>query len=187
MLENFLKYGCIKVFTTFCCTHKYYYKIFKKNKVKYYKKLLYLQHIFPSHFERFCKFDENYIFEFDNYEIYTKHYSLVGYSDICGCSNIKNIIHMKIPDGHFKFIPKKGYSEKEFKYQKLAVYYTLYPSNKELVISKSKNEEEKKLLDKNIIYRNKCEILNRSIDLTISSVITNIVACGIVESSTGND
>lgn len=151
LIESLIKYGCVKLLTTFCCTHKYFYKIFRKNRDKYYKKLLYLQHISPSHFERFCKFDENYIFEFDDYKIYTKYYSLVGKSDICGCSNTKNIIHMKIPTGHFKYIPKKGYTEKEYKYQELAVCYTFYPSNTELVISKSKNDNEKKLLDKDII------------------------------------
>ena len=151
LLENLLKYGCVKLFTTFCCTHKYFYKIFRKNRDKYYKKLLYLQHILPSYFKKFYKFDENYIFEFNDYKIYTKYYSLVSNSDVCGCVNEKNIVHMKIPAGHFKYISKKGYSEEEYKYQRLAVYYTLYPSNVELVISKSKNEEEKKLLDKDII------------------------------------
>ena len=151
LLETLIKYGCIKVLTTFCCTHKYFYKLFKKNRDKYCKKILYLQYISPSYFERFCKFDGNYVFEFDNYNIYTKYYSLVSNSDICGCVNKKNIIHMKIPAGHYKYIPKKGYSEEEYNYQIYDVYYTFYPSNKELVISRSKNDKEKMLLDKDII------------------------------------
>ena len=120
LLETLIKYGCIKVLTTFCCTDKYFYRIFKKNKDKYYKQLLYLRHISPFHFERFCKSDNNYIFDFNNYKIYTKFYSLVSNSDFCGCVNIKSIIH------------------------------TFYPSNTELVISKFKNTLEKKLFDEDI-------------------------------------
>lgn len=51
LLETLIKYGCIKILTTFCCTHKYFYRIFRKNKDKYYKQLLYLQNITPSHFD----------------------------------------------------------------------------------------------------------------------------------------
>ena len=151
LLETLIKYGCIKVLTTFCCTDKYFYRIFKKNKDKYYKQLLYLRHISPFHFERFCKSDNNYIFDFNNYKIYTKFYSLVSNSDFCGCVNIKSIIHMKIPADHYKYTPKKGYrDDEEYTHQRQAVYYTFYPSNTELVISKFKNTLEKKLFDEDI-------------------------------------
>lgn len=151
LIETLLELGCIKTFVTFCCTHKYFYMRFRKNRDKYYKKLLYMRHISPSHFKMFYKFDENYIFEIDNYKIYTKYYSLVSNSDICGCISKKNVIHMKIPPCHYKYVPKKRYTEEEYNYEKEPAYYTLYPSNRELVISKHKNDTEKKLLDKDII------------------------------------
>jgi len=151
LLETLIKYGCIKILTTFCCIDKHFYRIFKKNKDKYYKQLLYLQNITPSHFERFCKFDENYCFDFGSYKLYTKFYNLVSNSDVCGCINKKSIIHMKIPPDHYKYTLKKGHRDKGYTHQTQAVYYTFYPSNTELVISKFRNNSEKKLLDEDII------------------------------------
>lgn len=154
LLESLIKYGCVKILTTFCCTHKHFYKIFRRNREKYYKKMLYLQHISPHYFEKFSTLENmTKVFDFDDYKINTNYYSLISKSDICGCMNKYNIIHMKIPRGHWKYTKLKGYSKGEYfgDYMVNPIYYTLYPSNDNLVISTSKNIEEKKLLDINLI------------------------------------
>ena len=79
LLKNLIKYGCVKVLTTFCCTDKHFYKIFVNNRDEYYKILIYLRYISPSYFERFHKFDKDYI------------------------------IHMKIPINHYKYDSKEKF------------------------------------------------------------------------------
>lgn len=167
LLENLISYGCIKILTTFSCTHKHFYKIFVINRNKYYKRILNIRHISPRYFEKYYTFNnKSFEFKIGDYNIWTNTYSLVCNSDICGCVNKKSIIHIKFPIGSMKFYPNikcdeqsRGRFHKIMGSERACIthadeYYTLYPSNSELVISKRENIQEKRLLDTNIIDEN---------------------------------